>query len=367
MNNRPTLAFATMCKNEEHVIGQVLEAVAPYIDYLLVADNGSTDRTLEIVQEFMDRTGISGEIVRDEWKSFGENKTMMMEYVYGKTDYVIHLDADDILDGDFSFTNEDIGYDNYYMTMTRGGSTYLATVIYNNRLRWKFCGVAHTIIKCLDKETISTGNLSDRGCVRCEDIGSRTFDPKKYLYDAEKLQKQFWDTLINDPDGLNHRSVFYTAQSYMDYGMYDEALKWNRLYTKLENTWIEEKFEAQMRVSVCMMKLGFDFDTIYNEMLKAINIFSDRAEPHYKIGVYGNQNNRFDVAYRHLKMASNLSLEKSQEKYILFVDSTCYGKNVNDELSVSCYWSERYEEGLKYLMEIIDNYNFFMGKLNNHL
>ena len=79
-------------------------------------------------------------------------------------------------------------------------------------------------------------------------------------------------------------------------------------------------------------------------------------------------------------MASNLSLGNAQEKYILFVDNTCYGKNVNDELSVSCYWTERYEEGLKYLMEIIedpsfsihkerlnDNYNFFMGKLNNHL
>jgi glycosyltransferase involved in cell wall biosynthesis len=52
-----------------------LDAVAPYIDYLVVADNGSTDRTLEIVQEFMDRTGISGEIVRDEWYGFDKNKT----------------------------------------------------------------------------------------------------------------------------------------------------------------------------------------------------------------------------------------------------------------------------------------------------
>ena len=33
--NRPSLAFATMCKNEEHIIGTVLDAVAPYIDYLV--------------------------------------------------------------------------------------------------------------------------------------------------------------------------------------------------------------------------------------------------------------------------------------------------------------------------------------------
>jgi tetratricopeptide (TPR) repeat protein len=231
--------------------------------------------------------------------------------------------------------------------MKRGGSTYLATVIYNNRLRWKFCGVAHTTIKCLDKPHISTGNLSERGYVSCEDIGARTFDPMKYYRDAEKLQKQFWDTLINDPDDLNHRSAFYTAQSYMDYGMFDEALKWYKLYTKFENSWIEEKFE------------------------------SDRAEPHYKIGVYCNQVGRCDLGYKHLRMAKSLSLVNAKQKYVLFVDNNCYGININDELSVSCYWTERYDEGLSYLMEIInnpsfshhkqrldDNYKFFMEKIN---
>jgi glycosyltransferase involved in cell wall biosynthesis len=353
-----------------------LDAVAPYIDYLVVADNGSTDRTLEIVQEFIDRTGIPGEIVRDEWLGFDKNKTMMMEYVYNKTDYVLHLDADDIISDDFYFTNEDVGYDNYYMTMKRGGSTYLATVIYNNRIRWKFCGVAHTIIKCLDKPNIITGDLSNRGYVLCEGVGSRAFDPKKFYYDAERLQNQFWDTLVDDPDGLNHRSAFYAAQSYMDYGMYKEALQWNRLYTRLENTWTEERFEAQMRVSTCMMKLEFDFNVIYDEMLKAISIFSDRAEPHYKIGLYANQLGKFDTGYKHLKIAKSLSLENAKQKYVLFVDNNCYGININDELSVSCYWTEKYDEGLSYLMEIIDNplfshhkerlidnYNFFIEKI----
>jgi glycosyltransferase involved in cell wall biosynthesis len=234
MKNRPTLAFATMCKNEEHIIGTVLDAVAPYIDYLVVADNGSTDRTLEIVQEFMDRTGIPGEIHRDEWFGFDKNKNMMMEYVFNKTDYVLHLDADDILAGDFSFTSEDIGYDNYLMTLKRGTSTWKATVIYNNRFHWKFCGTAHTIIKCIEKPNHSTGDLSQRGYVIADGVGSRAFDPKKYFYDAERLEKQFWDTLVEDPDDLNYRSVFYCAQSYMDYGMAEKALQWNRLYTKLQ-------------------------------------------------------------------------------------------------------------------------------------
>jgi glycosyltransferase involved in cell wall biosynthesis len=355
---RPTLAFATMCKNEEHIIGTVLDAVAPYIDYLVVADNGSTDRTLEIVQEFMDRTGIPGKIYNDEWFGFDKNKNMMMEYVFDKTDYVLHLDADDILAGDFNFTTDDAGFDNYLMTMKRGTSTWKATVIYNNRYHWKFCGTAHTIIKCLEKPNVSTGDLSDRGWVIADGVGSRAFDPKKYLYDAERLQKQFWDTLINDPDGLNYRSVFYCAQSYMDYGMFEEALKWNRLYTRLKDTWIEERFEAQMRISKCLMGLDYSIDEVIYEMKEAIKIFPDRAEPHYYLGVYLNQKGNHVLAYHHLKLAKSMSLKNSQKQYSLFVSVPCYGKYVNDELSVACYWTDKLDEGLGYLNEIIEDLDF---------
>ena len=35
-----------------------------------------------------------------------------------------------------------------------------------------------------------------------------------------------------------------------------------------------------------------------------------------------------------------------------------YGKYIYDELSVSCYWTERIEEGKKYLDKIIDDEEF---------
>ena len=360
--NRPTLAFATMCKNEEHIIGTVLDSVAPYIDYLIVADTGSTDRTLEIVQEFMDRTGIPGEIHHDEWISFGINKNKMMDYAFNKSDYVLHFDADDVLGGDFSFTNEDLGFDNYIMTMKRGTGTFKATVIYNNRLRWKFAGVAHTIIKCIDKPHYSTGDLSHKGYVVCDDIGARSMDPKKYLYDAEKLEKQFWDTLVEDPDGLNYRSAFYCAQSYMDYGISNgivdaikKALQWNRLYTKLQNTWIEERFEAQMRVSRCLMNLNASTDEVIDEMEKAIAIFADRAEPYYHLGTYLNQRGYHELAYQYLKRAQSISLDEAKKKYVLFVINSCYDKYVNDELSVACYWTNRIEEGVELINAIIED------------
>ena len=99
--NRPTMAFATMCKNEEHCIGKTLDAIKGYIDYLVVADNGSEDGTFDIVKSFFLETGLPGSWHLDKWYGFDQNKTLMMSYVKDKTDYVMHLDADDFLVGDF--------------------------------------------------------------------------------------------------------------------------------------------------------------------------------------------------------------------------------------------------------------------------
>ncbi len=46
----------------------------------------------------------------------------------------------------------------------------------------------------------------------------------------------------------------------------------------------------------------------------------------------------------------------------LFINEMAYGKYINDELSVSCYWTGRYEEGLEYLSEILNDSDFESSK-----
>ena len=349
------MCFATMCKNEEHCIKDTLESVYRYIDYWVVCDTGSTDRTKEIVREFFAEKGIPGELVEHEWVGFDHNKSLMMEAAYGKSDYVIHLDADDWLMGDFSFTEEDAGSDLYFMKVKRGSSEWKAYIIFNNRLRWKFCGVAHTILNCLDKDQTIVADISDREAyVSGEERGSRMFDPKKYFIDAEKLKRQFFDTLLDDPYNLNRRSAFYTAQSYMDCGMFHESIKWNRLYLNLQNTWDEERFEAQMRVALCMINLKYSTQIIIDEMEKAIEIFPDRVEPIYHLGKYLVGAGEHEKAYNYLLKGTKLEFSAVKDKYILFLNENCYGNNLYDDLSVACFWTGRYQEGLNYLNQILD-------------
>ena len=125
----------------------------------------------------------------------------------------------------------------YYLNTKSGTTNYKCLVLWNNNVHWKFCGVAHTVMKCLDKPTFTKSEelVCDDVYLHCRTTGARSLDPDKYYKDALILKDQFFNSLYNDPDGLYSRSVFYTAQSYLDAKEYKLALKWDSLYIKLKS------------------------------------------------------------------------------------------------------------------------------------
>jgi hypothetical protein len=285
----------------------------------------------------------------------------MFERAYKKTDFVLHLDADDFLVGNFNKnllvqSKDDI----YNFNYIRGSCKFKASSLYNNHIKWKYVGVAHNLIKCLDKHDLTTSNIFiyDELWVDNNERGARKFDPNKYINDALKLKDQFFETLFEDPDDLMYRSVFYTAQSYMDSGHYKEAIQWYTLFTKLKDSWCEEFFESNLRIAICMINLGFDEEKIKIQIHKTIDIFPDRAEAYYVMGKYYNHKSKCQLGYYYLKQASSKNLSEILKKYVLFVNEFNYGKYINDELSVACYWTNRLEEGYLLLNEIINDNDF---------
>jgi hypothetical protein len=111
-----------------------------------------------------------------------------------------------------------------------------------------------------------------------------------------------------------------------------------------------------------MIYLKYDDEIILAQMNKAIAIFGDRAEPYYILGKYFNDKSNTILGYKYLKLAQQQKLSLVNEKYTLFVNPSAYGKYLNDELSVSCYWTKQYDEGLSLINEIIDDDEFVNSK-----
>ena len=362
----PKICFALVCKNEEKCILTALESVYKFISYWVICDTGSTDKTVELIENFFKEKEIPGELFHDPWVSFGHNKTLLFDRCYKKADYILHFDADDYFVGDLKFVG---GKTRYYINVRKVNINYPRLLLFDCNYKWKFCGVAHTTIKCLDNENPTTGYLiSDQFYMySTPDTGARSFDPEKYNKDAKKLKKQFFDTLIFDPDNLNTRSIFYTAQSYRDYGNLEESAKWYNLYLKFKDTWIEERYISYLNLGNIYKLLGYDFKLIEKMYLLAIDLINDRAEAYYQLGVLYNQTKNQEYSYKLLIKAKNIKFEDASKKYILFLNKRCYEKHILDELSVACYWTNKIQEGIGYLSQIIDDPELNQNRLQENM
>jgi hypothetical protein len=331
---KPTICFATMCRDEENCILDTLNSIYKYIDYWVICDTGSTDKTVDIINTFFKDKNIKGELYIDEWVGFGHNKTLLLNRCYKKTDFVIHFDADDILEGDLDISSIDTSYIAYNINFKRGKFIYKNHWIMNNNYEWKVNGVAHNAFVCMDNyENKTIGDLTNKPFhILSRNIGNRSQNKDKYMNDALLLKKQFKSTLIMDDDNLNLRSVFYTAQSYFDSDRLDIACEWYCLYIKLKNTRTEEVFESYKRIVYCLIMLDYPFNVILNYAKKGIELFSDRAEIYYIMGKYFLKFKKYELAFFNIQKAFECNLSDVKKKYELFIDIDCYKDNLYDLL-----------------------------------
>ena len=79
-----------VCKNEDTIIGKTLNILKEFAPDIVVYDNGSTDRTIEIVKTF------PVNLIQGSWEGFGKTKNKANSFA--KHDWILSLDADEIPD-----------------------------------------------------------------------------------------------------------------------------------------------------------------------------------------------------------------------------------------------------------------------------
>lgn len=82
-----SISICVVTKNEEHNIVDCLNSVKEFADEIIVIDSASTDRTVELCQQFTDK------IIVTPWKGCGPQKQQAVSMA--TSDWVLILDADE--------------------------------------------------------------------------------------------------------------------------------------------------------------------------------------------------------------------------------------------------------------------------------
>jgi tetratricopeptide (TPR) repeat protein len=100
----------------------------------------------------------------------------------------------------------------------------------------------------------------------------------------------------------------------------------------------------------------------YKEILKkyynlASNIFPERSEPYFYYSIYCNTIEEYNEAYDNLIISKNKNYNTIKNIHPTS-QYTAYGKYLNQELIKCCIKLKKYDETIKYIVEIINDNEF---------
>lgn len=131
-------------KNESHIIEKTLENIVKNfnIDYWVISDTGSSDNTIQLIENFFKNKKINGEILETDWIDFAYNRNLALDACKGKADYILIFDADDLVEGDLKLP--ELIKDGYYFNIREDEAqvTYSRRLIIKNET-YRWVGVVH--------------------------------------------------------------------------------------------------------------------------------------------------------------------------------------------------------------------------------
>jgi glycosyltransferase involved in cell wall biosynthesis len=327
----PRIGLCMIVKNESHIIHEALEATLPLIDTFCITDTGSTDNTVDLIHEFYRKRQIKGVVCHDTWRDFGSNRSVALKNCDGKMDYILVIDADDLIT--FPPNGKRLLLDalrtekpNHAIIQIRQHDLkYDRAQIFKANDGWKYKGVLHEY-PSNDKPNNKIYHLPPEFWMESRRLGDRNKVGNKMERDIKVLLKGVED----EPD--NERYVFYLAQSYRDNGDVANALKWYKKRFRMDR-WVEEKWYSAYQVGLCYKNLG-NIPSFEKWMNIAYTIRPGRAEPLHHLSMVFRQRGEHYKAYHYIRLGRRIPESTDS----LFVETYPYRGGFDYEASVVEYY-----------------------------
>jgi glycosyltransferase involved in cell wall biosynthesis len=363
------LALNFICKNEAHVIKNMLESCKSVTDLIVATDTGSTDGTQDIIREFGKQNDIKTYVFDRPFDNFEKSRNYSMQKLrdvvaeLGWNADQVHgywFDCDETLVIAPNFNKHQFTKDLYMINTYIGQMKYTRNTFFKVSKPFRWYGPVHEFIIC-DEKNITSG-LADGIHVDVKMTGASWQGniPAKYKSHAFELEK-YIDENRNDP-----RWIFYTAQSYHDSASIPDnkeeneerlrrSLKYYRERVSRPDGYPEEIYYSQYRIGTIMRVLEESWNLTHQECLKAYAIDPLRGESIKTIIDYYLQVGEWHMAYLYTKFAKvNFHGKNPYPTRLLFVDEALYVWKFAESHAAACFYTGRMDEAKANYQEIVN-------------
>jgi tetratricopeptide (TPR) repeat protein len=326
-NNIPTICLNMIVKNESKIITRMFDSVLPIIDSYCICDTGSTDNTVEIIQEYFYTKNIPGKVVIEPFKNFCHNRNFALKSCVGMSDFVLLMDADMMLDVRNFKKLMLKDYDSYNILQGNNNFYYYNLRILKNNGLYSYAGVTHEYINTpqgnqthnLEKNTIFINDWGDGGC-----------KSNKFERDIKLLL----DGIKEEPK--NERYHFYLANTYHDTNSLEDAITYYKKRIEFGG-WEQEVWYSYYKMGCCYKKLDKIAEAI-NCWLDAYNYLPKRIENLYEIIYHYRIIGKQKLAMVFYEIALKILKEKHNRDEFLFLHNDVYTYKLALEYTIfSCY------------------------------
>jgi glycosyltransferase involved in cell wall biosynthesis len=353
----PKLALNFICKNEAHLIERMLNSALSITNLVVAVDTGSTDGTQDLIRKICASKGVECHVFDRPFDNFENSRNYAMQKLkeivnFSSDVWGYFFDCDEVLNIDSTFNKANLNKDLYMINTFIGSMKYTRNTFFRCSLPFRFYGPVHEFIVC-DKQDITSDIMTGLSVnVFMEGASWKGDVSAKYFHHAQLLEDY-----VNYKNSQDVRWLFYLAQSYHDSATIpnnkaenDERLrraaKYYKLRSQLSGGYVEEIFYSQYRMATCMKVMDSEpWSVIHAELLKAISIDPERAEPIKVIIDHYQSMNEWNLAYLYSKFAvSTYHNNNPYPRKLLFIDLSLYEWKLLESHATSCLYTNRKDE-----------------------
>jgi len=322
----PKILLIMMIKNESKIIERAINSALPIIDGICVLDTGSTDNTVSVVNDIIDKlktqkSGFIGKVYNKSFVNFGVSrsesfnfaKELLLESNWAlENTFGLLLDADMVLkiENAESVRNNIGKYDNGLLYQVQHQYKYFNIRLIKMSLKWECIGVTHEFWNAEEagscvffEDNIWIDDISDGGC-----------KSDKFERDIRLLE----DALKDDP--LNSRYYFFLGQSYMCINKLEKSIECYKKSTELGSTcethWFSLCMISKQYILLGKLKEASDYCEL------AVALKPNRSEPLYEMTAHYLSVSDFEKVDEYVKRGVNIPFP---ERDIIYVDAVIYG------------------------------------------